>query len=337
MIKTVLKKVIKAILPYGAVYFWRKYLKRKIDTKIIFKNYYDSNKYSHGQKPISNTSKKIIYMADGRVGVGGLADRLRGIVSLFKIAHGLGVEFKINFTSPAELTNFLIPNMYDWRISPNDIIYDTRESIIYTFLDDRLGTNIEPKLQDLLKKYNQIHITTNLFTGDYEYGNLFNFLFTPTPELNTLVEYNLSQLEYDFISVSFRFLALLGDFNETATFSQPLPENEQKALKNKCIERLKEIRMENMDCKKILVTSDSITFLNEVKQFDFVHIIPGKIEHTDNKLNSSKEALMKTFTDYFCLVNAKKNYLVVEGAMYTSGFAYRASLHRSSFIVKRCK
>ncbi|MDR0546556.1 MAG: hypothetical protein LBG77_03085, partial [Dysgonamonadaceae bacterium] len=87
--------------------------------------------------------------------------------------------------------------------------------------------------------------------------------------------------------------------------------------------------------EKILVTSESITFLNEAKKFDYVYVIPGKIAHIDFSFGLDKDVYMKTFVDYFLLTHASKIYLVIDGKMYKSGFAYRASLHNSHFIIKR--
>jgi hypothetical protein len=283
---------------------------------------------------LPHNSKKLIYIADGRVQDGGLADRLRGMVSLYRIACDIGVEFKINFTSPDKLTNYLIPNMYDWTIDQNDIIYDVRESVICTFFTNVYIKDVFLTIQKLLKRYNQLHVTTNLASAEAEYGALFNFLFKPSPELHNLIEYNLSQIGCNFISATFRFQSLLGDFYEG--HFQSLPEEERPLLIKRCLEHLKEIHTEN-NAQKILVTSDSITFLQEAKKLDFVYVIPGEIAHIDYTLGLNKSVYMKSFLDYFLLTYSQKIYLVVDGKMYNSGFAYRASLHRSPYIIKRYK
>ena len=40
----------------------------------------------------------------------------------------MGLVFKINFVHPFELNDYLVPNMYDWYISPEEIVYDRRKS-----------------------------------------------------------------------------------------------------------------------------------------------------------------------------------------------------------------
>ncbi|MDR2521893.1 MAG: hypothetical protein LBC72_04995, partial [Spirochaetaceae bacterium] len=148
-----------------------------------------------------------------------------------------------------------------------------------------------------------------------------------------LIDYHLSQIGGNFISASFRFMALLGDFNEAGS-ALVLPEADRQALITRCLEHLQEIHDEN-NGEKILVTSDSITFVNKAKKFDFVYVAPGEIAHIDNAAGLDKAVHMKTFLDYMLLTYSQKLYLVVDGNMYRSGFAYRASLHKSRFVIKR--
>jgi hypothetical protein len=324
-----IKKIIKACLPYGIISLSTKINKFSRTQKIINK-YHDSNSHN-----IYNDlhSKKLIYMADETRYAGGLADRLRGMVSLYKIARNIGTDFKIYFTSPAALTHYLVPNLYDWCIEQSDIIYDLSESVICKYGTPKYDdAGVQKEIQRLLKQYNQIHITTNI-PSDLEYNNLFTILFKPSPELRELIEYNLSQIGREFISATFRFQALLGDFYEG---NYPvLPENKRLKLLGRCLEHLEEIHRENKD-EKILVTSDSITFLNEAKKYDFVYVIPGKIAHIAFSPGLDKEIYMKSFVDYFVLTYSKKIYLVIDGQMYNSGFPYRASLHKSPpYIIKK--
>ncbi|MEG2150383.1 MAG: hypothetical protein RRY36_04085, partial [Bacteroidaceae bacterium] len=72
--------------------------------------------YYTEQAPAGKNKKKIIiFMADGRKSHGGLADRLRGMISTYKYCLEHEVEFRIHFTSPFELGELLVPNEYDWR------------------------------------------------------------------------------------------------------------------------------------------------------------------------------------------------------------------------------
>jgi hypothetical protein len=284
-------------------------------------------------------SKKIIYVADDILYAGGLADRFGAMISLFSISKKLNVDYKIYMTSPVNLTNYLLPNKYNWIIGDNEIIYDVKESVKCYFSHRDFKNNDTGKhlvlvtIQSLFKRWNQLHITSNMVIADEEYGKLFNELFMPTDELKNSIEKILSEIGCDFISVTFRFQQLLGDFIEG---SFPiLPFAEQVKLINRCIEHLLEIYKEN-NYKKILVTSDSITFLNKAREFDFVYIIPGKVAHIAYEPGLGKEVYMKSLLDYFILTQSKCVYQVSDGKMYIGGFARRAALHNNRpYIVKK--
>ena len=282
--------------------------------------------------------KTIIYVADGIRYAGGIADRCRAMVSLYSISKKLDVDYKIFMTSPVNLTNYLLPNQYNWMINDDEIIYDVKESVkchfIVRYFNKNKGRHLAlVTIQSLLKRWNQLHISSNMNIADNEYGKLFNELFMPTDELKTNIEKILSEIGCDFISVTFRFQQLLGDFIEG--HFPVLPFVEQIELINRCIEHLLEIYKEN-SCKKLLVTSDSITFLNKVREFDFVYVIPGKIAHVAYEPGLGKEVYKKSFLDYFLLTQSKCVYQVVDGKMRIGGFARRAALHNNHpFKVKR--
>lgn len=78
--------------------------------------------------------------------------------------------------------------------------------------------------------------------------------------------------------------------------------------------------------KLILLTSDSITFLNEAAaHLPYVRTIKGKIVHMDYTLNATFDIYLKSFVDMLTLSHADKIYLLKTDNMYKSGFAYRAA------------
>jgi hypothetical protein len=140
--------------------------------------------------------KTVIYMAEGRAFNGGLADRLRGIVSVYKLCKELNIAFKIHFTSPFVLKDYLLPNSYDWSILPDEICYNwnqARPCFIYT-----AGNSIKRQTfwakHFFKERYKQIHVYTNMVIADKEYGGLFRELFKPTDKLESLVNYNRKQI-----------------------------------------------------------------------------------------------------------------------------------------------
>lgn len=283
------------------------------------------------------STKTIIYTADGSNYAGGMADRFRGMVSLYKIAQSRGLSFKINMSSPFELTNFLQPNSYDWTIEKGDISYDPSQAITYTHWCS--GSDVESQEQravgvvrSFLKRFDQLHYTTNIYIADNEYGHLFDELFKPTNELQTQIDFHLEKIGSEYISVTFRFQQLLGDFLE-GDYPTLSAKNQEKLIQ-RCIAHLREIFSENT-YSKILVTSDSEKFLAEAKMLEFVYVIPGSILHLEYSLQSEMSLFNKSFLDYYLLTKSKKVYLVIDGQMYDSGFPYRAALHHGASFVKR--
>lgn len=56
---------------------------------------------------------------------GGLSDRLRGIVSIYAECKKQRLPFRIVF-EPLHLEDYLLPNKYDWRISKEEICWDSQ-------------------------------------------------------------------------------------------------------------------------------------------------------------------------------------------------------------------
>jgi hypothetical protein len=279
-------------------------------------------------------------MADGRTIVGGLSARLHGIVSAYKLCKELNIAFKINFTSPFNLNEYLLPNIYDWYISPDEICYNKKYAKP-CFIAVTYSRNINDQIfwtkYFFKENYKQIHIYADTSFAEKEYGLLFRELFKPSVELINLIDYNVKMLGGGggFISVAFRFMQLLGDFGEYGD-CVTLPDYEKKILINKCMDHLQEIYNEN-NCGKVFVTSDSISFLDEAKKLPFVYVIPGGLGHMDVCRTPGKDVNLKLFLDYFVLSQSNKVYLVVEGQMYgKSTFSYTPTLlNNIPFIVKQ--
>jgi hypothetical protein len=344
-ISSTVNKIIKAVMPYGLVTYVQNSNDRKLiqevysTSKKIFKEYYIPKYGITDTCKKKKKNKQIIYIADERSHAGGLTDRFKGMVTLYKISKILNVNFKIHMTSPVDIKHHLMPNKYNWVILNDEIDYDIKESAIYRYKKGKYNyweDEMMKIIQILLKKWNQLHITVNTSSPDEEYGELFNELFKPTDELKKNIEYHLLEIGCDFISATFRFQQLLGDFIEG---NYPvLPDKERIYLIDRCLEHLITIYKEN-NYKKVLVTSDSITFLNKVKELDFVYVISGKIAHIQHELGLNQEIYMKSFLDYYLLTYSKMVYQVIDGQMYNSGFPRKAALHNYQshypYIIKK--
>ena len=348
LIKTIFKKVFeekaKRYKITWAIYnFFQKVLRRikKIKNK-IFKNEIKKieikenkvkNKILKKYKkeyPVTGNKTAIVMCDDTPIAKGGLCDRLRGIVSIYQSCKKENIDFRLNFVSPFDLSQFMCPNTYDWSINSSEILY--KKTSLPVFLFSKMGNESEAKdqelqvLNELKKEYTQFHFWTNAHysLNSESFGKDFNELFRPSDELQCEINKYLVQINSDYISVSFRFIQLLNDFNEHYNVYPVLSVIERKQLIEKCLCLLNEIYKK--EGKKIFVATDSITFLNAAKELPFVFTIPGDIAHVDATNDNSFEKNKKTFIDFYMISNASKVFLAHSGKMFYSGFPRTAAL-----------
>jgi hypothetical protein len=160
-----------------------------------------------------------------------------------------------------------------------------------------------------------------------DFASLFNELFKPGERLQKSIDAQKKILGENYVSVSCRFLNLLDDFNETAAGNRkPLTKTQAEILIGELVARIEKIHAENPDCR-VLVNSDSTTFLSHFKNFPWAYVIPGKITHVDNKIQAehSYEFFEKTFLDFMMISGAQKVFLLKKGLMHTSGFPFAAA------------
>ena len=208
-----------------------------------------------------NRPKQIIYMADGKLRHGGLADRLRGIITLYDYCKKHNIEFKIHFVSPFQLKDFLEPSGYDWTINPDDITYDSNYShpvLLDTYAWDpkmeKLYERIFAKIK-LKQHYRQLHVYTNYLYAENKFGELFNELFTPSKTLQSYLDNEYNKIQGEYISVSTRFLNILGDFNETYQGHEYLTPDEKIAEANRVIELITPL----FDASQALTHDESVS------------------------------------------------------------------------------
>ena len=285
--------------------------------------------YSCSKEQIAQ-SNEVIIQFDGKIYNTGLADRLRAITSIYHFCKENGLVFKINFVHPFCLDSFLVPNTYDWKVGADEIRYGKNISIPMAILSyARIfgeKKNIElqkeqlSRLNSLLDK--QIHLYSNCFCNDDSFYDDFHQLFKPSTRLERLLQSFISEIGKPYISASFRFTQLLGDLKDT--YGQPLREDDQKKLISKCIRGLDNIHQKHPKFGKILVTSDSSTFLKEVSKLHYVYIVPGSVGHIAQ--SDDDGVAERAFVDMFLVANAKKAYMLRTQEMFKSGFAKRGAM-----------
>lgn len=288
----------------------------------------------------TNVDNEIVFTCNGWIWSGGLADRLKGILGVYQWCKENDKIFKINFVDPFVLQNYLKPHKYDWI--PKQISYNINYALPKVcLLEPRTSRrkDVLPCRNELIKKWlddnlndscHQLHIYTNLLITDIDFANLFNELFVPCERLQQEILTNINAIGDNFISISFRFTTLLGDFADCT--GSPLPDDRKKILIRQSLSVISRISDIAPQHSKILVTADSMTFLREVVKLKDVYVISGKVGHMDYA--SGDEITMKTFLDFLMIGKAAAVYLAKGPGMYNSAFAKTSALlHNKPFMV----
>jgi len=282
--------------------------------------------YKNDKSEANNTS--IVFMVDGKKKSGGLAERLKAAVFAYQASRALSVDYKINYTYPDNLSDYLLPNEYNWLPEENFISYNHKSSIpvIVDVSIFRHAFGYPLYLVKVLhymcmkfRKYKQIHLYHNVapFLGNM--ANDFHFLFKPSQCLQEAIDIQLNNIGEKFISISFRFANSLGDFEDVY---EPLSSEEKNALMETCIQRIEDVYDKNKHFyEKVFVCSDSNIFWREASKLQFTHIIEGETQHLDlpHKINKPFEH-MKQFLEFFMMSKSEKIYFVVEKNMYPHSF-----------------
>lgn len=269
----------------------------------------------------------VIFSLDSRFETNGLADRLRGIVSLYAYCKAKGLVFKIDHRAPFLLADYLTPAEYDWTIKDEEITHSLFRSRPIYFMDRSNPERIFKIKEDRNLQY---HVYTNIdcidlinqtFDKHYTFSELFNELFKPAPSLATVLRENIYAIGKDYVSISFRFMQLLG---EKDIRGDVLNDIEKTELIHKSLECVKSIQKQNANLG-CLVTADSNLFLQEVSILPNIYVAPGKVGHIGH--NEEGDVFLKTFLDFFLVANAKQVYLAFTGTMYSQSlFAKTAAL-----------
>lgn len=308
--------ILKRLFVYG--YQWRRAVKKHLD------KYYTEN------APESTTTDRIVIcMADGKRRHGGLADRLRSYVTYYAFCKERGIRFAIHFTSPFHLEEYLKPNLYNWKLEPGELTFNSKQARPLFFQTSGPLTDFEKRQQVRLankyltdNSYRQYHLYSNYCFGKEEdFGKYFHELFCPTPRIADIIDECKKELGGKYISVSTRFLELLGDFKEPKQKLR-LEAEEQLKLIDKCKTEIKKLHSLYPNLK-ILVTSDSRRFLTACEDLPYAYMPKGNIEHIDVKGNKTDHT--KTFVDFLLISGAEKVFQIKCGPMYGGNFSLRAA------------
>ena len=289
--------------------------------------------YTHYFKKItfksSSKTKKIIICFDGLFPHGGLVDRLKGIISFYEISKQLKYEFYIIFEHPFDLTLFLEPNEVDWKLDRNELAWNPLNTkFIY------LMNNFDISPLNLIETSNA---TNFIVYANIDYLNKIHpEIETPQLERIWRVRYNelfkrskflndrLNQVEkQEYITIHARFTSLMGDFVDTT--DKLISDDKKQQLLRHLNDIVKRI-VENSK-HKCYVFSDSIRFLNFIKENAPVNILKGVPFHMDDfKDETTIEKHLKTMIDFYMMVNSESVYFMKVDPMYHSSFSKYAAI-----------
>jgi len=302
---------------HDAIQIRNKTFNFKMDEPVCLDTYYKG-------EDIKPSIPGIIFMVDGKLWHGGLSDRLRGIMTTFKVAQKKKIPFHIFWNYPFSLEDYLEPSgNIDWRIKEEDISFSQNEAYPVVIMETtEPQTHINNYLRLAMALYNpmiQTHVYSNAYNAKGEYAKLYHQLFKPSKKLQLEIDRHISAIGSEYVAFTFRFLNLLGDFVEHSMYS---------LTNDKKIELIDKIKIEFFSIikklpqnYKILITSDSVYFLKQIAIWDSrIYVVPGDVQNIDLVNKKNENAWTKTFVDQQLLMRAKKVYLMRTGRMYKSGF-----------------
>lgn len=283
--------------------------------------------------------KRVVYVCNGRTVAGGFADRLKGIISLYVLCREMGYDFRISYTSPFNLEDYLPPADYDWRIAPDELHPDEAAIIVLENTEDsayQTSRQTQWLRRALSEGPAEMHVITNSNRAyDLDYARIFAQLFRLSPALAADLDAEGEALG-QYVSVSARFLSMLGDFLETGD-NVPLPADEAQRMMEVVRAEIERLHEKHPD-RRILVNSDSMRFLAFAQTLPYVSVVSGGVAHTDLMAGAGAEdAHRKLFLDFLLISRAERIYVVHHPPMRISGFPYAASrLYGRPFEVIEC-
>jgi len=281
--------------------------------------------------------KQIIICFDGFSKHGGLVDRLKAIVSFYETAKLTGYEFKIYHKFPFMLEELLEPNQYNWIASEEDMKWNPfKTRFLYIMLDFKFNPvkYFSKTNKSKIFVYNEIDYLEKILPElnkeqlKERWSETFNFLFKKSTFLNEKIE-ELHLVE-NRVAIHSRFTSILGDFIDVDV--KVIPKEEQVQLFKDLEKKIKEVAAK-LAVKNVYIFSDSIIYLNYMKEnTDFI-ILEGKPLHPENVGHVfTLEEHAKSFLDFFAIAESKEILLIRKDFMYPSAYPrYASYLHNVKF------
>lgn len=205
-----------------------------------------------------------------------MVDRFKGIISAFAFAKMRGLEFRIHYTYPFMLQDYLQPNKYDWVLKAGELTDSLfRRRVFYGIGEYSARRLLAVNGSKEIHYYSNRDLLNNLGIKE-GWGTLFHELFCLSPVLERDLNLLLAKIGQPYIAVVFRFQALLGDFKEY-NFPTLKTQKERNGLIDTCINSLLSLTKSYGSSIKVLVTSDSMTFLERISSISVFLLYQGNV------------------------------------------------------------
>lgn len=299
--------------------------------KRILRNFYIRVKYYKLERKDNALPKTVVMFIENGYHKQhpGLVDRFKAIVGMYYIAKKNGWDFKLVFTTPFCLEEYLEPNLVDWKIDRQDIscdLFDTR-------LIEYNAFGSLPTLKNNIKQYHCYFYEgfnflqkNNISDWETEWAKMFHMLFKPSKRLESLLtEYLPSQ---PYVAVHFRFVNALEHFEDG--YDNAVSKEDQRILIDKCLETLKGIKIK--ENKDVYVFTDSAVFSSIAKEKGYNTVGTNDIGHIS--FETKTETYDKTFLDLFAISRAARVYAIHGNVLYNSVFPYYAAIiGRTDYVI----
>ncbi|MDR2840321.1 MAG: hypothetical protein LBV75_03505 [Paludibacter sp.] len=319
------RKILKKIISIR-----RKFVANKSNVKITFAVY---RIFARSPKPTNKLAAVLI--TNQACSNGGIVDRFKTMVSMYQFAKNQNIPFRILHTFPYNLSDFLLPNVYNWIPENNEISLNIKDVKLY--FNSYWNFSPVENLLSFCHTHKQIHAyfqldftdrLNQIFETHDSWGDLFQELFRPTGELANLINFHKQQIGKAYIALHFRFMGLLGDFKDVRSHSA----SNTDEIKNKCIEQIQKT-VAKFPENAIYVASDSPSFNSQAAKITNVYALEGEISHIATGTNEKHETYLRNFLDFFMLAESQKVYSIGTSDMYMGGnfSRYAAKIHNIDF------
>ena len=126
-----------------ATYYGRKY--RLLELKHLFKEIVLTYKIASKSKTVSKLTTKnpaYIAMVDGTAIHGGMCDRFKGIITLYAYFKYQNLLFRIRYTYPFRLEDYLSPAVYDWTLREREYTDNPLYSRVLYMRGEHMATRL---------------------------------------------------------------------------------------------------------------------------------------------------------------------------------------------------